>query len=104
MKKTKTAKKVTPEDILSLDDEKKLIENSDKNTSLSQPEKQSQKSNENDTMNITEFINKSIEKEHLNDIILPDNGNTPTQSVDTTPTPQSEKRKRARPKNLVHLK
>ena len=37
--KTKTAQKITPENIVSLDDEKKLIENSDENTSHSQPEK-----------------------------------------------------------------
>ena len=96
--KTKTAQKITPENIVPLDDEKELIENSDKNTSHLQPEKQSQKSNENNTMNIPEVINTSIEQEHLNDISLSDNGNTPIQSVDTTPTPQSNKRKRAKEK------
>ena len=96
--KTKTAQKITPENIVPLDDEKELIENSDKNTSHLQPEKQSQKSNENNTMNIPEVINTSIEQEHLNDISLSDNGNTPIQSVDTTPTPQSKKRKRVKEK------
>ena len=94
--KTKTAQKITPENIVPLDDEKELIENPDKNTSHLQPEKQSQKSNENNTMNIPEVINTSIEQEHLNDISLSDNGNTPIQSVDTTPTPQSKKRKRVK--------
>ena len=103
--KTKTAQKITPENIVPLDDEKELIENSDKNTSHLQPEKQSQKSNENNTMNIPEVINTSIEQEHLNDISLSDNGNTPIQSVDTTPTPQSKKKEKGlRKKNLVHLK
>ena len=92
--KTKTAQKITPENIVPLDDEKGLIENSDKNTSHLQPEKQSQKSNENYAMNIPEVINTSIEKEHLNDISLSDNGNTPIQIGDATPTPQSEKRKK----------
>ena len=96
--KTKTAQKITPENIVPLDDEKELIENSDKNTSHLQPEKQSQKSNENNTMNIPEVINTSIEQEHLNDISLSGNGNTPIQSVDTTPTPQSKKRKRVKEK------
>ena len=96
--KTKTAQKITPENIVPLDDEKELIENSDKNTSHLQPEKQSQKSNENNTMNIPEVIYTSIEQEHLNDISLSDNGNTPIQSVGTTPTPQSKKRKRVKEK------
>ena len=42
--KTKTAQKITPENIVSLDDEKELLENSEKNTSHSQQEKQSQNS------------------------------------------------------------
>ena len=91
--KTKTAQKITPENIVPLDDEKELIENSDKNTSHLQPEKQSQKSNENNTMNIPEVINTSIEKEHLNDISLSYNRNTRIQSGDTTPSPKSKKTK-----------